>query len=647
MKKTLVAALGAGAVALAFAAKDPVIMTVNGVDVPKSEFEYLYNKNAQQQTTPQNLDEYVEMFKLYKMKVADAKAEGIDTLSSFKKETEQYRHDLAAPYLADSVYINSLVKEALDRSGEEVEAIHILLFKDRRNPGANPAIKERLDSIRKEIKAGADFGEMAAKYSQDRASNSKGGRMGFIQANTFPYEFEKTAYALKEGEISDVIESPVAYHVLKGGKHRPARGKVLVGHILKMTQNKSPEEQARAKEQIDSIYQELVKNPENFGAMAMQQSDDRGSARQQGMLPMFGAGEMVEEFDSVAFATPVLSISEPFQSPFGWHIIRKYDTREPDGISVIKPRVLNMIKRSSDPRYAMVRDQQSARLARTHKARLNEKTLAALRADVATMGLDSAFFAKWNSAAFAGQEFATIDGKKVPLANFIGEISQIRQPNPAAAAEILDNNIAASWNGMLVDAEEARLDRTVPDYHNLLKEYVDGSLLYEVSVRKVWDKAAKDTEGLAKYFEANKGNYTWSEPRAKGFLVQTANDSVAKLIQDRAMTLGRDTLAQTIRKEFRNNSAIDKVLVAKGSNPMVDNIAFGGPKVTPKMADKPVYFMIDLRVITAPEEVNDVKGQVTTDYQNEFQQAWEEELRSKYPVTVNPKVLKQVKVQTK
>ena len=200
---------------------------------------------------------------------------------------------------------------------------------------------------------------------------------------------------------------------------------------------------------------------------------------------------------------------------------------------------------------------------------------------------------------------------------------------------------------MLVDAEEARLDRTVPDYHNLLKEYVDGSLLYEVSVRKVWDKAAKDTEGLAKYFEANKGNYTWKEPRAKGFLVQTANDSVAKLIQDRAITLGRDTLAQTIRKEFRTNAAIDKVLVAKGSNPMVDNIAFGGPKVTPKMADKPVYFMLDLRVITTPEEVNDVKGQVTTDYQNEFQQAWEEELRSKYPVTVNPKVLKQVKVAKK
>lgn len=129
MKKILVASAGVCAVALAFAAKDPVIMTVNGVDVPKSEFEYLYNKNSQQQINPQNLEEYVEMFKLYKLKVADARAEGIDTLPSFLKETEQYRHDLSAPYMVDSVYLNKLVKEAYDRSRNEAEAYHIMLSK--------------------------------------------------------------------------------------------------------------------------------------------------------------------------------------------------------------------------------------------------------------------------------------------------------------------------------------------------------------------------------------------------------------------------------------------------------------------------------------------------------------------------------------
>lgn len=143
--------------ALAFAAKDPVIMTVNGVDVPQSEFEYLYNKNSQQQINPQTLDEYVEMFKLYKMKVADARAEGIDTLRSFRKEADQYRYDLAAPYLADSVYLNQLVAEAYDRSKEEVEAYHIMLFKSR-DASQNPAIRQKADSLLQVLRNGGDFG---------------------------------------------------------------------------------------------------------------------------------------------------------------------------------------------------------------------------------------------------------------------------------------------------------------------------------------------------------------------------------------------------------------------------------------------------------------------------------------------------------
>ena len=80
--------VGISAFALALAAKEAVVMTVNGVDVPKSEFEYLYHKNSQQQMSPQPIEDYVELFKLYKLKVADARAEGLDTVETFKKEME-------------------------------------------------------------------------------------------------------------------------------------------------------------------------------------------------------------------------------------------------------------------------------------------------------------------------------------------------------------------------------------------------------------------------------------------------------------------------------------------------------------------------------------------------------------------------------
>ncbi len=162
MNKKFVAGAGVTLFALALTAKDPVIMTVNGVDVPKSEFEYLYGKNSQQQLSQQPLDEYVEMFKLYKMKVEDAKAEGIDTTAAFRKEMEQYRHDLAAPYLADSVFLEKLLKETYDRATQEVEVSHIMLFKSQ-NPAENAAKRQRIDSVRDALLSGADFTELRSE----------------------------------------------------------------------------------------------------------------------------------------------------------------------------------------------------------------------------------------------------------------------------------------------------------------------------------------------------------------------------------------------------------------------------------------------------------------------------------------------------
>lgn len=640
MKKTLAAGLGVGVLAFAFAAKDPVIMTVNGVDVPKSEFEYLYNKNSQQQINPQTLDEYVEMFKLYKMKVADARAEGIDTLSSFIKETEQYRHDLAAPYLTDSVYLNTLVQQAYDRSKEEVEAYHIMLFKTR-DPQQNATLRQRMDSLLTVLDNGEDFSDLAVRFSQDRGSSSRGGRMGWMVAGTYPIAFELEAYSLPEGKYSEVIESPVGYHILKGGKHRPARGKVSVAHILRLTQGKDEAGKAKAKADIDSLYNVVAANPAMFSKVASTDSEDRGTARQGGKLPLFGAGEMVAEFDSVAFSLKDGEISRPFETSYGYHIIMRYNGEPVASLESMKPQTIARITSPQDARYKLIRENQSARLAKKHKSSLNTKTLAALREQVARQGIDSLLLADWKTGAAAVQNLWRIDGKDTRVSDLAGRL----QPGiPAILAQAeLDEQVARLYNQALVTAEEESLLKSEPDYANLLREYVDGSLLYEVSVRKVWDKAAKDTEGLNKFFEKNRDNYRWTDPHVKGFLVQATNDSVGALIRERAAGLAADTLANTLRKEFKGEIAIDRVLVSKGTNAMVDNIMFGGPAVTPSNSKYQVYFMINPRLINEPEEVADVRGLVTSDYQNEFQTAWENELRRKYPVMVNEKVLRSVK----
>lgn len=643
MNKKFAVGAGIAFAAFALAAKDPIIMTVNGIDVPKSEFEYLYGKNSKQQLLQQSLDDYVEMFKLYKMKVADAKAEGIDTTASFRREMAQYRRDLAAPYLADSTFLFKLLKETYDRTTEEVEANHIMFFKTR-DAHENAEKRNRLDSIRQTLLNGGDFAEAAIKYSEDGGSNKNGGKMGYIRAQQFPYYFELAAYETPEGEISEVVESPVGYHILKGGKHRPARGTVQVAHILKLSPQGDTIGVDKAYNTIDSIYKVVKADPSKFADLAQRFSDDKGSSQQGGMLPWFGPGEMVAEFDSVAFSMSDNTICAPFRTSYGWHIINRIAGKPVPSMQEIKPGFIARVTNPQDERYPLIKNNQTKRLEARHKVKLNDKVLNELRNKIQSNGLDSVFYASYAADSPAGKEsLFVIDGVGTPVSDFVKSMHEMIQEEPVEAEKIFKSSFDDFYNSGLVDAELARLEREEPDYRNLLHEYIDGSLLYEVSVRKVWDKAAKDNEGLKNYFNTHRDNYKWSVPHAKGYLVQAVNDSIGARIREVAAKTGRDSLVNTIRKTFEKNASIEKVLVEKGSNAMIDNLLFEGEKAAPTNKNFTVFFMIDPKILTAPEEYTDVRGLVTSDYQNECQSQWEDELKKKYPARVNKKVLKSVK----
>ena len=576
-RKHLAAIAVLAASAISVLAKDEVVMTVNGIDVPRSEFEYLYHKNQQQQVDPQSLEEYAEMFKVYKLKVADALSQRLDTLSAFRKEMDQYRADLAAPYMTDSVFLNSLVREAYDLSREEAEAFHIMIPKSQ-DAKENEAARAKADSLRTEILNGADFGDIAAKYSVDRASSNVGGRMGYIVAGRFPYAFEKAVFTLAPGQISEIVESQQGFHIVKGGKHRPARGTVLVEHIMKMVpQTASAEQQAAAKASIDSIYDAVVANPAIFEDLARQLSDDKGSGRQGGKLNWFGAGMMVEPFDSAAFAIQVEEISRPVRSQYGWHVIRKLDAKGPESLQEMKPKLLKRIANPQDERYALVENNLIDNLRKKHK-----KT-------------------------FKTQDIETISGDSL-------------------------KSVEYDW-----------LYANEPDYRNLLNEYREGSLLYEASLREVWDKAAKDDQGLTDYFNAHRADYTWTKPHVKGILVQATNDSVADLVRAALRDVSGDDALKAVRKQFVGKATIDRILMEEGQNAMVDNVIFGGAPVKPNNKKYTVYFVFDPKMLDAPETMTDVRSLVTGDYQNQLERDWVERLKSRYPVTVNSKVLKKIK----
>ncbi|MCM1152566.1 MAG: peptidylprolyl isomerase [Muribaculum sp.] len=628
--------------AMAWAAKDPVIMTVNGVDVPKSEFEYLYHKNSQQQLDAQPIDEYVEMFKNYKLKVADAKALGIDTTGAFKREMAQYRRELAAPYLTDSTYLNSLVDEAYERSLREVPTSHIMLFKTA-NRLHNEQSIARLDSIRGLLMQGQDYTTLAEKYSQDGQTARNGGSLGYIMANRYPYSFETAAYSLKPGEVSKVVESPMAYHLIKVGESRPARGTVLVEHIMRLVPPGATPEQAEAvKATVDSIYRLVRTNPDRFEALAIEKSEDPGSASKGGQLPWFGTGQMVPEFEETSFALNTGEISAPVKTRYGWHIIRKLDSRPVPSKDQMRPQLLQRVQHPQDERSGMIRDHQTATLEKKLKGKYT-KELSALRREIAANGLDSLFYARYENTPAGALPIIAIGKNTVSLSEFIPSLRHLTQQDGIEADRLFMEDLNKFYNLKLVDAEIDRLEAEVPEYRNLYHEYYDGSLLYEVSVREVWDRASKDQEGLERYFDEHRGDYTWTEPRVKGYLVQAKNDSVADAVKIRYMELGADSALNVIRDEFKNDIKIDRVLAPKGVNAMVDNIMFGTQAVQPTVAGFTAYFMLDPRMLEAPEEMADVRALVTSDYQTYLEQAWLEALKAKYPVVINQKVLKTVK----
>ncbi|MDE7161068.1 MAG: peptidylprolyl isomerase [Muribaculaceae bacterium] len=645
MKNKIMAAAAVSACALAWAAKDPVLMTVGGIDVPKSEFEYLYHKNTQQQVSEQPLEEYAEMFKVYKLKVADALAAGVDTTASFRREMEQYRRDLAAPFMADSAYLLNFVQEAYDRSRREVELSHIMLMKspDRM---ANAAQRQRIDSIRAILVGeGRDFEEMARAFSQDRSVAMNGGNLGFVTAGRLPYSFEVVGFSTPEGAVSEVVESPAGYHIIKGGRRRPARGQVLTQHIMKMVApGASAAEDAAAKAWADSVCREARSNPARFEDMARALSDDKGSARQGGQLPWFGAGMMVAPFDSAAFALEVGEISEPVRSQYGWHIIRKLDAKAAPTLAELKPEVLQRLSNPQDERSGMVQKHNWARLAKKHKGSVSKAGIKKLNDWVTAAGeLDSAFYDACRDGELAGVEIARIGKRPLTASQMVQGVRQLHLPAGEEALERIEGNAEAYLNRQLMETEYDWLEANEPDYRNLMREYRDGSLLYEVSVAKVWDKASRDTEGLDRFFKAHRQDYQWKKPHVKGYLVQALNDSVAEAARLRLPSLGGDTIVSTMRKEFGKNITIDRVLVEEGQNPMVDNIVFGAAPVKPAAASMTTYFLYDPKVLTLPEEVNDVRGLVTSDYQTELENLWVEELKARYPVTVDKKVLKKVK----
>lgn len=643
-KKFLLACTIAGTVALGFAAKkDPIVMKVAGVDVPRSEFEYLYHKNANQQLQPQSIEEYAEMFKLYKLKVADALAAGIDTTEAFRNEYSGYLVELRQPYCVDSVYVKKLMHEAYDRLHEEVEAIHIMIAKPRGLETAKD-VYSLADSLLTVLKNGGDFAQLASQYSDDKTTANKGGSMGYITGLQTPYEFETAVFNTPEGTYSDIVETDFGYHIVKGGKHRPAHGEVLTSHILVMCNDKMPvADQAAAKQLADSLYNVAIAPGSDFATLASKYSEDPGSARQGGKLPWFGIGRMVPQFEQAAFAMNVGDISEPVKSPYGYHIIKKLDARGVQSFEELEPRLVQAMNNRSDTRGRWQAKNFAEGLRKKYGFKFDKKIREEMMDYVGNNGMTYEFNEYFQP--MSDKYFMSFANKKYTVGDFLEHMSHFHNVSfPSTAKKDLAGRFENFEQQELYFYFLDQLPNENPDFRNLINEYRDGMLLFEISNRKVWEKATKDTEGLKAFFDANRADYKWNSPHVKGILVQAENDSAANVVRTMLDTIpdAREAVP-AIRKELGQQVKVDRILMAKGDNELVDACVFDMKNLPNPNTRYPIYFVADIRMLDAPEDVADVLPMVTADYQNALEAAWIEELQTKYPVEIYEKELKKIK----
>lgn len=621
--------------------QDAILMTINGKPIYQSEFEYLYNKNNTANAIEQkNYDEYLELFINFKLKVAEAEAQGLDTLAGFQRELAGYRRELAKPYLTDGELEEQLYIEAYEHFKQDCEVSHILinLPNDAAPADTLIAYNKALETIKRLEKE--PFSEVADDMSDDRSVTTNHGYLGYFTALQTVWAFEKAIYTLPLNTISAPIRSNYGYHIVKVHNRRPSMGQIHAYHIMKICNDKmSQEEQNHAYEQIVAISNRLNKG-EDFSKIAEEMSDDKNTAVRGGDLSWFGINRMVPEFEKAAFALETNEISKPIKSKFGWHIIKVTEKRTVEPFEKKKAdihRVMQYDNRSTAAHRSFIE-----KLKKEYNFTLNSNEAAKVEQLISKYSTDSLFntnistIGEGTIMTFANQNISTVE-----FAKFCANVDRSEQ---------FTNLLTKFTDLKITNYEDTQLEKKHKAFAHLMQEYHDGILLFEISKREVWDKGTDDKEGIAEFFNIHREKYAWSQPRYKGFVIRCANKEIAKSIKREIKTMPVDSIINNITKQYNNDSttniSIERGLWKMGDNSFVDKLGFKNKKVDmPKSEKLPIVFVVGKKLKKLPDTYTDVRGAVTADYQNHIEKLWIETLQQRYKVEINEETFKAIKEQ--
>ncbi len=616
-----------------------VLFTVNGQAVTKEEFLYVYKKNnpdKQNDFSKESLNEYLELYINFKLKVTEARAEKIDTTEKVREELQKYGDQLIKSNFDKEVLEPAAVR-MYDRMQTEILVYHIMVTLDPALKGADSsAAFAKLNAVHDRLLKGEDFGKLAAEISADKNNPNDPGLVGWITTGQIPdVNFENTAFSLTPGTFSPVIKTKFGYHILKVVKERPASGTVTVAHILiKTPKDAKPEDIAKSKAKVDSISS-AIKAGADFDEMAMLYSEDKTSSANGGKLEPFTTGKMVMPFQETAFALKNPGdVANPVQTAFGFHIIKLIDKKPNGSYAEMKEELKGKIEKS--PEYKTLRT-EFVEKAKTKYA--FSENIAAKKEMLVL--LDSSFIKNnWSMsrAANMNKTMFTIGNKSFTQQDMASYLD-INQRSSR------DKNIEEKYNKLYISAMEQTVieydlaERNI-DFKRLLQEYRDGLPLFAMLERKIWSKGSTDSVGLKNYYDQHKSEYMWEE-RVDASVYTCIDAKTAKEVKKLAE---KNTSDKDIMAKYNTDSTelvtIKSALFLPGQDTNVDKLnKKPGTGEDILNANGSVTFVM-LRKVVAPtnKTLDEARGYVISAYQDELEKQWIAELHKKYPVNVDQKV---------
>jgi peptidyl-prolyl cis-trans isomerase SurA len=628
-----------------------VLFTIDNHNYYTDEFVRVYNKNLDlvKDDSQKNLDNYLELFIGYKLKVEKANKIGLQNSVNYQNELKSYRTQLSKNYLSDSKVTNELVQEAYDRMKQEIRASHILVLIDESaSPEDTLKAYQKIVDIKKRIDSGEDFIKVAQQFSEDPSVKENNGDLGYFSAFRMVYPFENAAFSTQVGQLSKPFRTRFGYHLVKVVDKRMNRGEVSVAHIMILKPaDPAIKSEDKSKQTIEDIYKKIQQG-ESFESLAQQFSEDKSSASKGGVLQRFGSGQLSsEEFESMAFSLQNKDeISQPFQTQFGWHIVKLIDKHPLQSLAEMKSDLEDKVRK--DERSLLITNSLAKKLRVKYSFSKDQKMISAVKKVV-----NDDFYAQTWEVPSANKEFQDAilvinKSKKIAALQFLNFVynQQKSKIKTKPVVKLVDELFEKFIDEQLTAYYNENLENEFSEFKHVMDEYRDGLLLFDLMDKEIWTRAKTDTTGIFTYFKNNQINNQWK----KRFEVDIFSSTDKTVIEKTQQFLNKGKSLDFIKEKLNKDGKVNVMVKSGLFEEEYDILSYytnASKGVTSIVSKDNYYFVVNIKEVkeAGDKDFQDCKGKVISDYQQFLESNWVNELRKEFEVKVNQDVFNKVKQQ--